>query len=162
LATRHPRSQEENILLIKNKKRAYALVLVQCSTKLNSKIKGLDGYVQADADQDVVQLLTIIQGYCYPFDNHQQSIYALEGAKHQVSTFYQSYNATTTDYMEHFKALVSIVETYGDAYRNEPGVIKAQLIAQRVATKDLGSPNSAKLEKALVMRRGEYLSCMIL
>jgi hypothetical protein len=76
----------------------------------------LDGYVQANAYQNVVQWLVIIQGYCYQFDNHQQSTYALEGVKHQVSTFYQSYNATTMEYMEHFKALVGIVKMYGGAY----------------------------------------------
>ena len=48
-------------LLIENKKLAYALVLGQCLMELDSKIKGLDGYVQANANQDVVQLLAIIR-----------------------------------------------------------------------------------------------------
>jgi hypothetical protein len=90
-------------LLIKNKKRTYALVLGQCSTELVSKIKGSDGYVQANANQDVVQLLAIIQGYCCRFNNHQQSTYMLKGMKHRVLTFYQSYNAMTTEYVKHFK-----------------------------------------------------------
>ena len=52
-------------LLMENKKRAYALILGQCLVELGSKIKGLDQYVQADAEQDGVQLLArIIQGYC--------------------------------------------------------------------------------------------------
>ena len=80
-------------------------------SELNSKIKGSDGYVQADADQDMVQLLSIIRGYCCQFDDHQQSTYALESAKHRVSAFYHSYDAMTTEYVEHFKALVGVVET---------------------------------------------------
>ena len=72
--------------------------------------------MQAEADQDVVQLLLVIRGYCCRFDNHQQSTYALEQAKHGVSTYYQAYDVTNTEYVEHFKALVGVVETYGGAY----------------------------------------------
>ncbi len=60
----------------------------------------------------MVQLLAIILGYHCQFDDNQQSTHALEGTKHQLSTFYQSYNATTMEYMVLFKALVGIVETY--------------------------------------------------
>ncbi len=149
-------------LLVENKKHAYALVLGQCLTELVSKIKGLDGYVQANANQDMVQLLAIIQGYYCRFGNHQQSTDLLEGVKHRVSTFYQSYDAMTTEYVEHFKALVGIVEMYGSVYGNEPGLIKAQLTAQGVTAADLDSPNPTKLKKALEVCRKEYLSRMIL
>jgi hypothetical protein len=64
------------VLLAKNKKHSYAHVLGQCSPELESKIKGADLYLQADYDQDVVQLLLIIRGYCCRFDVNQQSIYA--------------------------------------------------------------------------------------
>jgi hypothetical protein len=54
-------------LLAKNKKSSYALVLGQCSPEFESKIKGMDLYVQADCDHDVVQPLLIIRGYCCRF-----------------------------------------------------------------------------------------------
>jgi hypothetical protein len=85
-----------------------------------------------------------------------------EGTKHRVSTFYQSYDATTTEYVEHFKVLVGAVEMYSSACRNEPGLIKAQPTAQGVAAADLDSPNPIKLKKALEVCRKEHLSCMIL
>jgi hypothetical protein len=68
-------------------------------------------YVQANCNQDVVQLLLIIRGYCCRFINNQQSIYALESAKHRISTYYQGYEVTITEYVEYFKALVGVVET---------------------------------------------------
>ncbi len=77
-------AKKRTTLLVKNKKHVYALVLRQCSTELVSKIKGSDQCVQADADQDLGQLLAIIRGYCCRFDDHQQSTYRLEGAKHRV------------------------------------------------------------------------------
>jgi hypothetical protein len=92
--------------------------------------------VQAETDQDVVQLLLVIQGYCCRFDDHQQSTYALEQA-HGVSTYYQAHDVANTEYVEHSKSLVSVVETYGGAYGREPGLVATELIAQGVRPEDL-------------------------
>jgi hypothetical protein len=136
--------------------------------KLVSKIRGSDLYTQVDADQDVVQLLLIIRGYCCSFDANQQSTFALEGAKHQVQVFIQGYDITVMDYVEYFMALVGVAETYGGAYGNEPGLLREQLIKQGVTAADVdkttanSGPNMAKIKKALVVTRKCYLSCMIL
>ncbi len=74
--------KKQIVQLEENKKRAYALVIGQCSPDLDSKLQGSAAFVQAEADQDVVQLLLVIRGYCCRFDDHQQSTYALEQAKH--------------------------------------------------------------------------------
>ncbi len=74
----------------------------------------------------MIQLLLIIRGYCCSFNDNQQSIYALESAKHHISTYYQGYKVTIMEHVEHFKALVGVEETYGGAYGNEPGLIKAR------------------------------------
>ncbi len=73
----------------------------------------MDLYAQAGTDQDAVQLLLIIRGYCCRFDPNQQNTFALKGAKHQVQVFIQGYDVTVTDYVEYFMALVGVVETYG-------------------------------------------------
>jgi hypothetical protein len=70
------------VQLKENKKRVYALVIGQCLPDLDSKLRGSTPFVQAEANQDVVQLLLVIQGYCCRFDDHQQSTWALEQAKH--------------------------------------------------------------------------------
>jgi hypothetical protein len=148
--------------LAKNKKHLYTLVLGQCSPDLESKIKDADSYVQADCNQDVVQLLLIIRGYCCRFNDNQQSIYALESTEHRVSTYYQGYKVTIMEYVEHFKALVGVVETYGGAYGNKPGIIKAQLLEQGVLVADVDMPNADKLKNALAVCCDSYLLCMIL
>jgi hypothetical protein len=160
-----PRQRKESRFLPENKKSLYALALVlgQCSPELVSKIKGLDSYVQADCHQDMVQILLIIsRGYCCKFDDNQQSIYALESAKHRISTYYQGYKVTIMEYMEHFKALAGVVETYGGAYGNELGLIKAQLLKQGVLAADVNTPSAHKLKKALAVCCNSYLSWMIL
>jgi hypothetical protein len=67
-----------------------------------------------------------------------------------------------TENVEHFKALVGVVETYGGADGNEPGLIKAQLLEQGVLAVDANTPNSDELKKAFVVCCYSYLSCMIL
>ncbi len=68
--------------LEENKKCAYTLVIGQCLPGLDSKLQGSAVFVQAEADQDIVQLLLVIRGYCCRFDDHQQSTWALEQAQH--------------------------------------------------------------------------------
>jgi hypothetical protein len=86
--------KKQIIQLEEKKKRVYVLVIGQCSPDLDSKLQGSAAFVQAEADEDVVQLLLVIQGYCCRFGDHQQSIYALEQAKHRVSMYYQAHNVT--------------------------------------------------------------------
>jgi hypothetical protein len=150
--------KKQIVQLEDNKKRAYALVIGQCSPDFDSKLKGSAMFVQAEADQDVVQLLLVIQG----FDDHQQSTWALEQAKHRVSTYYQVHDVTNTEYVEHFKALIGIVETYGGTYGHEPGLVAAQLVAQEVSYKDINTADREVFVKAKAVCRECYLSCMIL
>ena len=103
--------KKQVVQLEENKKHAYALVIGQCSPNLDSKLQESATFVHAAADQDAVKLLLVIQGYCCHFDNHQQSTWALEKAKQQVSMYYQAHGVTNTEYVENFKAVVGVVET---------------------------------------------------
>ncbi len=148
--------------LEENKKRAYALIIRQCLPELEGKSQRLDAYPMANPDQDAVKLLLIIRGYCCCFNDHQQSVVALESTKHHVLTFYQTSEMSNSDYFEFFKALVGVIKTYGGAFGNEPGLIRTKLIAQGVPEKDLNSPDPAILKAATVTCREQYLLCMAL
>jgi hypothetical protein len=69
----------------------------------------------------------------------QQSMWALEQAKHRVSTYYQAHDVTNTEYEENFKALIGLVEMYRGAYGCVPGLVAAQLIAQGVSYKNINT-----------------------
>jgi hypothetical protein len=118
-----------------------------------SKIKGLDLYENANQDQDVDQLILIVCGYWCHFNDHQQGTWALMSAKHLASIFYQTYEMLMTDYIENFKALIAVVETYGGAYGHEPGLVRSQLIKQGVASTDLAAPDPNQLKDAEEMCR---------
>ena len=85
-----------------------------------------------------------------------------------MQVFIQGYDVTVMDYVEYFMALVGVAETYGGAYGNKPGLLREQLIKQGVSAVDVdktvanGGPDAAEIEKALVVTRKCYLSCMIL
>ena len=153
------------VQLKENKKCAYALVIGRCSPDLDSKLQGSAAFVQAKAkaDQDIVQLLLVIREHCCRFDDHQQSTYALKQAKHQVSTYYQAHDVTNTEYyVEHFKALVGVVEIYGGAYGREPRLVATELVAQGVRPEDVDLADRAAIIKAEEVCRECYLSCMLL
>ena len=57
---------------------------------------------------------------------------------------------------------MGVVETYGGAYGNEPGLVRAQLLKQGVAEADLDAPDPNEHTTALAVCREAYLSCMIL
>jgi hypothetical protein len=109
-----------------------------------------------------MQLLLVIRGYCCHFDDHQQSICALEQAKHRVSTYYQTHDMTNTEYVEHFKSLVGVVKTYGGAYGREPGLVAAELVAQGMKHEDVDTTDRVAIIKAEEVCRECYLSCMLL
>mgnify|MGYP006166379963 FL=1 len=153
----------QSVQIEESKKRAYALVMGQCSPDLVSKIRGSGTYTTVNASHDVVELLRLVRGYCCDFGAGQQSTWALEQAKHKVSVYYQRHDVSNTDYVQFFQALVGVVETYGGAYGNEPGLINAHLIGQGVAAdqvEDRATP--AQLAAAKADCREAYLACMLL
>jgi hypothetical protein len=115
-----------------------------------------------NASQDVVELLRLVRGYCCDFGAGQQSTWALEQAKHKVSVYYQRHDVSNTDYVQFFQALVGVVETYGGAYGNEPGLINAHLVGQGVAADQVDRATVAELAAAKADCREAYLACMLL
>ncbi len=69
---------------------------------------------------------------------------------------------TNTEYVEHFKALIGVIKTYGGAYGCEPGLVAVQLVAQGVGYKDINTADQEEIVKDEAVCRECYLSCMIL
>ncbi len=139
--------KKQIIQLKENKKCAYMPIIGQCSPDLDSKLQGSAAFVQADADQDAVQLLLVIRGYCCHFDDHQRP-FALKQAKYQVSTYYQAHDVTNTEYVEPFKALVGVVEMYGSAYGRELRLVATELVAQGMNSEDVTTTDRTAIIKA--------------
>ena len=61
---------------------------------------------------------------------------------------YKRYNMSTTENVDNFKALVSVLETYSRAYGCKPGLLRAQLIKKGLSASDLDAPDLIKLKNA--------------
>jgi hypothetical protein len=94
--------KKQKVQLDENGKCVYPLIIGQCSLDLESNLKGFGLFEKADNKQDIIQLLLIIQGFCCRFKDNQQPTWALEQAKHHVSTYYQVHGVANTEYVEHF------------------------------------------------------------
>jgi hypothetical protein len=53
-----------------------------------------------------------------------------------------------TECVEHFKALVGVVKTYGGAYGRKPGLVVTELVAQGVKPQEVKTKDCADLKKA--------------
>ncbi len=79
-----------------------------------------------------------------------------------MSRYYQGHEVTNTVYVEHFKALVGAVESYGRAYSQEPWLVATQLVVQGVKPKDVDTMSQDKIKKGKKVCHKCYLLCIIL
>ncbi len=98
-----------------NKANARALVYNQCLSKMKVKLNGTSGYEQLKNDNDVIALLTMIQGYCCEFDALNDEYMGLVGAFKNLLYFFQKPKQSNLDYHEDFLVLVKVLEEYGEA-----------------------------------------------
>jgi len=55
---------------------------------------------------------------------------------------------TNTEYVELFKALVGVVETYGDAYGRKPGLVATELDVQGMKPENVTTADHMAIIKA--------------
>ena len=56
---------------------AWALIFDQCSTGLKTQLEGAPGYAFAQADDNIITLISLIQGFCCHFDQQSQAYMAI-------------------------------------------------------------------------------------
>ena len=97
--------------------KAYAVVIKLCSSPwLITRLEGADRYVQ---------------GICYRFNGQGQGVFTLIQAKKHVYLFIKDLNMSTDKYLLQFKALMSMMGTYGGSFA-EPALIKAEFVTAGV------------------------------
>ncbi len=64
--------------------------------------------------------------------------------------------------MKHFKALVSVVETYGGVCGRKPGLVVTQLVEQGVKLENINTVDPKEITKVGEACRKCYLLCMLL
>jgi hypothetical protein len=79
------------------------------------KLNGTSGYEQSKNDNDVIALLTMVQGNCCKFGALNDEYVGLVGAYKNLLYFFQKPTQSNSDYHEDFLALVKVIEEYGGA-----------------------------------------------
>ena len=92
----------------------------------------MDEYALANTNQDVVGLLVLIQSICSQFDEQQQWVYALIQAQKRTCLLTKKKSANDK-YHDDNVAMINVLESYGGAYGNEPGLLKAEVASVNLA-----------------------------
>ena len=92
---------------------AWALIFDQCSTGLKTQLEGAPGYAAARASNDIVTLISLIQGYCCHFDRQSQTYIAIAETFKSVCLLFQRAHQSNDEYFKDFTSLVETLETYG-------------------------------------------------
>jgi hypothetical protein len=98
-----------------NMAKAYIIIYHQCSTYLKNELEALDVFPKIRADQDVIGLLRMIQGFCCSYDACIQSVMATVVASHKkLFMFYQKDGMDNHAYHQEFLAHIETIETCGE------------------------------------------------
>ncbi len=100
----------------------------QCSSELKDKLKGAEGYEVAKKDNNVVKLLTIMQGYFFKFDILNDEYMFIVAVLKNLFFYYYKNDQQNADYHEDFMALVEVIEEYRGAgcVSHFPNMIKIE------------------------------------
>ncbi len=77
------------------------------------KLNGTSGYEQSKNNNDVIALLTMMQGYCCKFDTLNNKYMGLVEAFKNLLYFFQKSTQSNLDYHKDFLVLVEVIEEYG-------------------------------------------------
>jgi hypothetical protein len=144
-----------------SKANAWALVYNQFLSEMKVKLDGTSGYEKSKNDNDVIALLTMMQGYCCKFDALNNEYMGLVGAFKNLLYFFQKPMQSILDYHKDFLALIEIIEEYGGAgsLTHFPNMIKKELLSDNF---DVAKATSDAMKKAKKKVREKFLAALML
>jgi hypothetical protein len=107
----------------------WALFFDQCSPSLKTLLKGAPDFQTARASNDVIGLISLIQGYCCQFDHQGHPHMSIAEAFKSLCLAFQQPTQSNNNYFNDFKSLVKVLETYSGsgALGFLPEMIKVEL-----------------------------------
>ena len=151
-----------------NMAKAYIIIYHQCSTHLKNELEASDVFPKIRADQDVIGLLRMIQGFCCSYDARIQSVMATVASHKKLFMFYQKDGMDNHAYHREFLAHVETIETYGGdgSVGVTPNFVAAKIKEMAAETPplivDAKNPTPAERAAAIKIVRDEYLAALML
>ncbi len=149
----------------KNKLNAWALIYGQCAPELKNKLEGTVDYNASKNMNDVVLLLSMIQGYCCQFNtlNDEYMLIVGVGAIKNLLYLFQKPTQSNSDYHEDFMAMVKVkvIEECGGAgsLTYFPNMIKKELTTKGI---DMDKASGDEMKEAKKTVRGKFLATLVL
>ena len=108
-----------------NLKTAYAVIWGQCSEAMKAKLSSLDDFEAKSHESDCVWILKEIKGITYRFEGQRYIYLSLDDASTSYYAYTQGAKDSISSYLEHFRSLVEVLEHYGGAIGEDPGLLDA-------------------------------------
>jgi len=108
-----------------NLKTAYAVIWGQCSEAMKAKLSSLDDFETKSHKSDCVWILKEIKGITYCFEGQRYTYLSLDNARTSYYAYTQGAEDSISSYLEHFRSLVEVLEHYGGAIGEDPGLLDA-------------------------------------
>ena len=96
-----------------NKKALYRVIWTQCSTTMQTRLKGSEEYDDRDKKKDSLWLLKEIRNISYKFEAQDYVYRSLHNAKKQFHKYEQKRNETNAEYLNNFKNIIDVIHHYG-------------------------------------------------
>jgi hypothetical protein len=96
-----------------NKKALFRIIWSQCSTTMQTRLKGLEEYEDKNRDKDSLWLLKEIRNISYKFEAQDYIYKSLHNAKQQFYKYKQKRNETNSEYLNNFKNIIDVIHHYG-------------------------------------------------
>jgi len=108
-----------------NLKTAYAVIWGQCSEAMKAKLTSLNDFETKNHKSDCIWILKEIKGITYRFEGQRYIYLSLDNARTSYYAYTQGAKDSISSYLEHFRSLVEVLEHYGGAIGEDPGLLDA-------------------------------------
>jgi hypothetical protein len=116
---------QQTLILKNNLKAMYAVIWGQCSENMQNKVKTLEGFKDAQSNNDYVWLLKAIRQITYNFKDHKYLYSSLLEAELNYMPYKQSQQESVPVYLENFRAQCKVFEHYGGSIGQHIACLKA-------------------------------------
>jgi hypothetical protein len=97
----------------------------QCSKAMKAKLTSLDDFEAKSHESDCVWILKESKGITYRFEGQRYIYLSLDNARTSYYAYTRGAKDSISSYLEHFCSLVEVLEHYGGAIGEDPGLLDA-------------------------------------
>ena len=106
-----------------NLRAIFAVIWGQCSEAMKAKLQGLDEFKERERRNDCAWLLKEIKGIRHRFEEKRYYPLSLRDALANFYSYRQGPGESLSDYLQHFRYNVDVLEHYGGQVGADPGLL---------------------------------------